>query len=262
MRWKPSGVDDGDVAGAEPAVLGPRRRRSPPGGRGSRRTASGRAPAVRRSSPRRAARSPRVVDAAGSDPGQRRCRPSPGGARRPRGPLSVISVSVIPYRSTGRCPVSASQALEHRRRAAARCPTPAAGRRPARAAASGSADDPDHTVGTPKYRLPPAAGVRLRRRPAGVHQPADPMRSAPSTPRTSPCTWNSGSPCTRVSSAVQSQASASASRPAAIARRRAARPWARRSCPRCRGSAPARRPSPRGPRARRAGRGPPGGRAT
>ena len=60
-----------------------------------------------------------------------------------------------------------------------------------------------------------------------------PTRSEPSRPNTRPWTWNSGSPCTRVSSAVHCQASASASRSAAMARRLITTPWAGRWCRTC-----------------------------
>ena len=43
-----------------------------------------------------------------STPAHRQCRPSRAGARRRRGCDSVIMVSLIPYRSTGACPVSSA----------------------------------------------------------------------------------------------------------------------------------------------------------
>ena len=72
-----------------------------------------------------------------------------------------------------------------------------------------------------------AAGRRVRvgRRADRCAPAAHPTRSAPSTPSTRPCTWNSGRPCTSVSSGVHCHASASPSRPAAMARRDSTTPF-------------------------------------
>ena len=53
----------------------------------------------------------------------------------------------------------------------------------------------------------------------------DPTRSAPNTPSTSPCTWNSGRPWTSVSSGDHCHAFANPSRSAATARRDSTTPF-------------------------------------
>ncbi len=74
--------------------------------------------------------------------------------------------------------------------------------------------------------VPPAAayawGVGL---PVWINR--DPTRSAPRTPSTKPCTWNSGRPWTSVSSGVHCHASANPSRSAATARRDSTTPFGR-----------------------------------
>jgi hypothetical protein len=108
-----------------------------------------------------------------------------------RGPSAradtVISVSVMPYRSTGRCPVSAARSAKTAVGNGALPETSSRAGRSARAAAGAAATRPQ-TVGTPKNSVPPAAAyASARGRPVWVSR--DPVRSAPSTPRTSPCTW-------------------------------------------------------------------------
>ena len=93
--------------------------------------------------------------------------------------------------------------------------------------ASRSAASRWYIVGTPNSIVAgpasafPAASEEKRPR----WYAAPPRRSGPSTPRISPCTWNSGSPCATTSSPVQSHASASASRFEAIARRGSTTPF-------------------------------------
>ena len=124
----------------------------------------------------------------------------------------------MPYRSTGAWPVS-RRACRTPAPAAARCPTPAAGPTTALARRR-RRRRPATTPSAPRSTAIPAGG---RHTPAGVGFPVCtkrfPIRSDPSRPSTRPCTWNSGSPCTRVSSGVHCHASASASMSAAIARR-------------------------------------------
>ena len=78
-----------------------------------------------------------------------------------------------------------------------------------------------YIVGTPNSMVAPSLSSRAT--PSALNLPRcrtePPRRSGPSVPRTSPCTWNSGSPCTSTSSAVHCQASARASRVVASARR-------------------------------------------
>ncbi len=78
-----------------------------------------------------------------------------------------------------------------------------------------------YMVGTPNSMVAPSVSSRVT--PSVLNRPRcrtdPPRRSGPRMPSTSPCTWNSGSPCTSTSSAVHCQASASASRVAARARR-------------------------------------------
>lgn len=163
----------------------------------------------------------------------------PGAASPPARPLTVISVSVIPYRSTTWCPVSRSRSWKTGVGSAA-LPDTSSRAPDSAAAAPGTAAIRDHTVGTPKYRLPPAAAAAAYA--SGVGRPVCtsrlPVRRAPSTPSTSPWTWNNGSPCTRTSCALHSHAPASASRSATIAPCSAPRPWAHPSCPTCTGSTP------------------------
>ena len=131
----------------------------------------------------------------------------------------------MPYRSTGRCPASASIFSNTGTGNGALPDT--SSRAPDNApAAPGSPQMRPHTVGTPKYIVPFAAAYA-----PGVGRTVwtsfDPVRSAPSVPRISPCTWKSGNPCTRVSSLVQPQASARPSRSAATARRESTAPFGR-----------------------------------
>ena len=81
----------------------------------------------------------------------------------------------------------------------------------------------------------------------------DPTRNAPMTPSTSPCTWNSGRPCTNVSVGDHCHASAKPSRSAATARRDSTTPLGRPVVPEvyminavesAAGSAPAQSDSP------------------
>lgn len=127
----------------------------------------------------------------------------------------VISVSVMPYRSTGATPVSSRIRSITGTGRGALPETSSLAARSARALL-GSSQTLDHTVGTPKYRLPPAAAYAV-----GVGRTVWmsrlPTRSGPNTPSTSPWTWKIGRPWTRVSCGVHAQASASASRSAAIA---------------------------------------------
>jgi hypothetical protein len=129
---------------------------------------------------------------------------------------SVISDSVEPYRSTGWCPVSRDSLSKTGTGSGALPDTSSRADDKARAAPSSSATR-DHTVGTPKYIEPPASAYA-----AGDGFPVCtkrfPIRSDPSSPSTRPCTWYSGSPCTRVSSGVHCHASASMSMSAATAR--------------------------------------------
>lgn len=78
-----------------------------------------------------------------------------------------------------------------------------------------------YIVGTPNTMVAPSFNSRAT--PSVLNLPRcrtePPRRSGPRMPSTSPCTWNSGSPCTRTSSPVHCQASASASSVVAIARR-------------------------------------------
>lgn len=78
-----------------------------------------------------------------------------------------------------------------------------------------------YIVGTPNIMVAPSFNSRVT--PSVLNLPRcrtePPRRSGPRMPSTRPCTWNSGSPCTRTSSPVHCQASASASSVVAIARR-------------------------------------------
>ena len=160
-------------------------------------------------------------------------RPSPGRRSPSARAASVISVSVMPYRSTGPWPASAGQRAEHRRRqpGAARDQQPGPAQRRARTTGRRRPGPtrwaPRSTACRPRPRTPPASAGRCA--PAGCRPAA-----RPSTPRTRPCTWNSGSPCTSTSSGVHAQAVAQAvqagARPPPA---RAPRPSARPSCRRC-----------------------------
>ena len=101
-----------------------------------------------------------------------------------------------------------------------------AARRPGATAAPASASR-WYIVGTPNAIVAPPSSAEASAR--GSNRPrwcsAPPSRSGPSRPSTSPCTWNSGSACVSVSSAVHSQAAASASRFEAIARRDSRTPF-------------------------------------
>lgn len=142
----------------------------------------------------------------------------PGATGPPARPLTVIRVSVIPYRSTTWCPVSRSRSRNTGVGSAA-LPDTSSRARDSAAAASGTAAILDHTVGTPKNRLPPAVAAAAYA--SGVGRPVCtrrlPVRKAPSTPSTSPWTWNNGNPWTRTSCALHAHAPASASRSAVIA---------------------------------------------
>ena len=179
MRCMPIAVDHRDVTGAVPAVVGERRRRWRPAGPDSRRTAWPPAPAGARPS-RRRVRPGRTVSSSTS----RVITPVSGSPTQPgrRSPsarvLSVISDSVVPYRSTGRCPVSSASPLEHRHRQRPRCPTPAAA--PAAAPRRGGtvADDPRPHRRHAEVQRAARARIRLGRRLAGVDEPiADPQRT-------------------------------------------------------------------------------------
>ncbi len=138
--------------------------------------------------------------------------------------LVFISVSVMPYRSITRRPVAAAMRSWSCTGSAADPDT--SSRAPERAfASSGSPGSVSairwYIVGTPNSMVAPSFSSRPA--PSGVNLPRwrtePPRRSGPRIPRTSPCTWNSGSPCTSTSSPVHPQASASASRVVASARR-------------------------------------------
>ncbi len=133
-----------------------------------------------------------------------------------------MSVSVSPYRSRTASPVSRCSRAWSTAVSAAE-PETSSRARPTAAAAAGSVASSSarrwYWVGTPKTRVAPASTAAASADAANVPRwcSAPPRRSGPSTPSTSPCTWNSGRAWASRSSAVQSQASASASRFAATA---------------------------------------------
>ena len=148
--------------------------------------------------------------------------PSPGRRSPSARVLSVISDSVLPYRSTGWCPVSCARRSNTGTGNGALPDTSSrADRSASAAAASATTRDqpsaPRSTACRPPPRSPRACGRRCGR--AGCRSAASPSR-----PSTSPCTWNSGSPCTSTSSGVHAHASASASMSAASARRLSSTP--------------------------------------
>ncbi|CAM5554220.1 hypothetical protein SGLAM104S_03188 [Streptomyces glaucescens] len=135
-----------------------------------------------------------------------------------------ISVSVMPYRSITRRPVAAAIRSWSCTGSAADPET--SSRAPVSAfTSSGSPGSASairwYIVGTPNSMVAPEFSSAAT--PSVVNRPRcrtlPPRRSGPRTPSTSPCTWNSGSPCTSTSSPVHRQASASASRVAATTRR-------------------------------------------
>ena len=177
--------------------------------RGSRGTGSARGPRSRPPSRRPARRSwcRRRRRGAGRTPGSG--RPTAPGRRSPSTrTLQFISVSVIPYRSTTRCPVSSAIRSWSVAGSAAEPDTSSRARPTAAASAGSSAQSAAsrwYMVGTPNSivasRASSAPADAVENRPRWCSAP--PRRSGPTMPMIRPCTWNSGSPCTSTSSAVQ-----------------------------------------------------------
>ena len=218
-----------------------RTRRWPPAGAGSPRTRSGRAPGARRCFAVVGTGSPSSSTSRVSTPASG--RPTPPGRRSPSArPADGDQRLGHPVALDRRVPGQLVQPGEHRRRQR-RVPETSS-----RAAASARAAEPVRRTPatTPSARRSTACRrpPRTPRASAGRCAPAGSVRSAPSRPSTSPCTWNSGSPCTSVSSGVHAQASASASRSAAIAAPVTDTPLGARWCRWCRGSARCRRGPP------------------